>query len=82
MQRDAAGMATELPIISLVTAQLVSDAQKERKNGGTRTDVTPDWRLVDDVRIPDHRINEEDQACQSRPYHVHASTRVPCWMAR
>jgi len=39
--------------------------------------VAPDWRPVDDVRIPNHGIDELVQACQARPKHVQASARVP-----
>jgi len=52
-------MATANPIMYLV-ADEASDERKEGEKGVQLTNVTPDWCLVDNTRIPQYRIDKQD----------------------
>jgi len=75
MHSDAAGMATETPTVILVAAHDSQILQLEWRN--ELTNVTPDWRPVNGILVPNDRVDEKVQAAESGPYHKETCPRVP-----
>ena len=80
MQRDAAGIATDIPIINLAPIKWGEKNEmsgKEKKLRFNATYIAPNGRIVDSVIMPNHRVDKVDQQPESCPRHVETCSSVP-----
>jgi hypothetical protein len=77
MHKEAAGIATEIPTVSLVAAMGGVSKPFKRKDKDERTDITPHRRNVVYAVRPDKRVYEAVEAGERRPYHKKTCPRVP-----
>jgi len=78
MQRDAAGIATLIPIM-IRTANNSSLSKSTTSPDLKLTDITPSRSPVDRVAVPNNRVYEEVEAGDACPGHVETCARVPCF---
>lgn len=75
MQRAAAGMPKDAPVLILMALLRVSVVLSRRVTKGTY--VTPDGCPINGIITPDHRVYELVQASERGPSHVKTSPRIP-----
>jgi hypothetical protein len=77
MHKDAAGIATEAPIISRVAAMIMISEYHPDTRLALPTDVAPDRGRVISITVPDYRDDEQSEASYARPRHVETCPSVP-----
>lgn len=77
MHREAAGIATEIAMMTRLAIVRMSNALDT--SAKALTDITPHGGPINGIVAPNDGIDEQgEQACGS-PEHVEAGSCIPCW---
>lgn len=77
MQREAAGIATERPIMKREAEMRMSVPMQIRRMRYLLTYITPHRCGVQHIRVPDDRVDEVVEAAKASPCHVETCTGIP-----
>jgi hypothetical protein len=77
MQREAAGMATEIPTIRRVAEGRKLNNQRSTSYEVQLTDVAPYGSPVRKIVVPNYRVDKLIEACNGGPDHEKTSARIP-----